>query len=106
MTYESESEDDIYDTQSTNLEEITNGDIEDNEGSLVQSLLRMNARLLADNQERALSELYDAAYIETASDEELDLRCQDIGIERKSATPATGVVEWSRDNEPSTDYTI
>jgi hypothetical protein len=50
--------------------------------------------------------VYRSAYVEDAEGENLTKRCRNLGIIRKDAVAATGVVEFSRDSAASTDYTI
>lgn len=103
--YEPSTEDELFETNVSALASLddTAGT---GQGTMNRALLRTMARLLADNQEQTLDELYDATYIETASGRELELRCKDIGIRRNEAVPATGVVEFSRDSEPVGDFVI
>lgn len=100
------TDDQLYGQQADDLEDISDGDAEDFEGSAIQSLIRGNSRLLARNQEQTLSDLYDAGYLETANGSALDKKAQENGIARKPATPATGVARFFRNSEPTTDYTI
>lgn len=75
-------------------------------GDLVESQLSAEAATLAQNQERALERVYEAAYLADASGAELDKLVEIIGLERKSATSATGTVKLSRDTPPKFDYTV
>lgn len=68
----------------------------------VQSL----AKTLSDQQEQALADLYDAAYIIDATGIELTKRADEIGVTRQSATKATGVIEFTRDSPATQDRTI
>lgn len=100
------TEDELYEQLADDLQTLTGGEVEDAESSAIQSLLRAHARLLARNQEQSLDRLYDAAYIETASGEQLDQKVREVGIERKPETAATGVATFLREEEPQTDYII
>ena len=74
--------------------------------TLVEATLLTQARLLANNQEESLQKLYRAGYIEAAVGQALTRRCRDIGIERRPAVPATGVIEFTRDSAATRDYVI
>jgi len=100
------TEDELYEQLADDLQTLTGGEVEDAESSAIQSLLRAHARLLARNQEQSLDRLYDAAYIETASGEQLDQKVREVGIERKPETAATGVATLLREEEPQTNYII
>lgn len=74
--------------------------------TLLEATFLTQARLLANNQEGSLQKLYRAGYIETAEGQALTRRCRDIGIERRPAVPATGVIEFTRDSAATQDYVI
>lgn len=104
--YVPETEDELYDQRTTTLESLSNGDAESFEGSAIQSILQMDARVQAETVEQALDELYDASYVETANGANLDRKIRELGISRQPSVPATGVARFTRDSEPTTDYTI
>lgn len=64
------------------------------------------AGTLYENQERSLQEVYESAFLEYATGQDLEHVVAILGIERRSATHATGVVEFSKTNVSSQDYTI
>jgi hypothetical protein len=64
------------------------------------------ARTLASLQEESLNELYDAAYITDATEEELTKRARGIGVIRQDAIPSTGVAKFSRDSPATQDIVI
>jgi len=104
--YEPFTEDELFKQLADDLQDLTDGEVEDAESSAIQSLLRAHARLLSQNQEQSLERLYDAGYIETASGEQLNRKVREVGIQRNEATPATGVATFLREEEPTTDYII
>lgn len=61
---------------------------------------------LADNQEQALQDVYQSAYVVDATEEELSKKARNLGVLRQTAQRATGVVEFSRGSAATTDYTI
>lgn len=75
-------------------------------GTARRATIQTMARLLAQNQEQELRRVYDAGFVATASGRDLERRCNDFGISRKPAQPATGVVEFYRDSEPNASYVI
>lgn len=96
----------LYNQRSQLLQNLTNGDIEDFEGSIIQSILQAEAELLANNQEQSLSRLHDAAFLESAEGEYLDKKVQELGISRNLATPSTGVATFTRDSVALNEFII
>jgi len=100
------TEDELYEQHADILQEVTNGEIEDFEGSIAQSLIQGDSKIIAQNQEQALQQLYEASYLETAEGPFLDLKVREVGITRNQATPATGVQQFLRDSPALSEYTI
>lgn len=96
------TEDEIYDTIVSEMKERFGDDIDLTPNSVFDTLARSMATVLSSNQEQSLSNIYDAAYLETASGEDLDKVVDIVGISRRSATNTTGVVEFSRTSIPTT----
>lgn len=84
---------------------IINSSAATTEGTQNYAFILSMATTLAERQEVSLNELYDAAYITDATDEELTKRARGIGVIRQDATAATGVVEFSRGSPASTNRT-
>lgn len=103
-TYVELTADEIYDRLVSAFEEQFDTTVQ--AGDLVQKQLRAQAVTLAQNQEDALREVYESAYIEDATGEELDKLTNRIGIERRDAVPATGIVEFAKTVPPTATYTI
>lgn len=61
---------------------------------------------LASQQEQSLNQLYDAAYITDATDEELTKLARGLGVIRQSPVAATGVARFYRDTPATEDRTI
>ena len=76
-------------------------DIDLSESSVFSTLVQSLATVLAENQEADLEEVYNSAFLETATGVNLDRVVEIIGVTRLSATRATGVVKWTR-NSPTT----
>lgn len=75
-------------------------------GDLVTQQLAAEAATLAQNQEEALERVHQAAYLADATGKELDKVVDVIGLVRKEATSATGVVRFARETPPTSNYTI
>jgi hypothetical protein len=83
-----------------------NPDASLNDDTIINGLNEAFATTLADTVEPSFSELYDAAYIVDASGRQLTKRAEELGFIRQDAVKATGVVEFSRNQAATTDYTI
>lgn len=81
-------------------------DEEPQPGDLITKQLEAEAETLAENQEKALERVHEAAYLADATGRELDKVVDIIGLTRKEATSATGVARFSRDSPPKADYMI
>lgn len=75
-------------------------------GTLVEEQLRTEAETLAELYEESLEEVYQSAYLEDATGNELDKIVDQIGLSRKEAIPATGTATFTRDNIPTTNRVI
>lgn len=75
-------------------------------GPVLDDLIETEAAVLVDFQEQAMSELYDAAFIELASDEELTMKSRENGIIRRDARPASGVARFDSDGPVIADRAI
>jgi uncharacterized phage protein gp47/JayE len=102
--YEKLTEEEIFRRLESALEEELGATA--NAGSLVTKQLEAEARTLAENQEEALKRVHQAAYLADATGDELDKVVDVIGLTRIDATSATGVVRLSRENPPTSTYTI
>jgi len=103
--YEPRDADTIAESEIDTLEELFDNPAT-NEGRILRALLDTIAETLHEQQEQSLSDLYDAAYLETAEGIDLTRKAREIGIERRSAVAATGVVEFSRGDAAPSDFVI
>lgn len=103
--YDPSDSDELF-TEGRTIHESIDSDANLGQGTVRRAFVLTVAQLLADNQEQALDAVYDAGYVSTASDEHLERRAADFNVTRQSAVPATGVVEFFRDSEASSRYTI
>jgi len=70
------------------------------------ALLEATARTHSQTKEEALADLARDADLQTATGEALTLKAAELGVERRPAVPATGVVEFSRSQSAPSDFLI
>lgn len=104
--YELRDGEDIFDTLSTSLLDLNEDANPGNQATLIYALLFSLSETLAENQERSLRQVYRSAYVVDATNEELTKKAKNLGVIRRPAQTATGVVTFSRDTNATTDYTI
>lgn len=75
-------------------------------GDLVSAQLAAEAETIVQNQEEALERIYQAAYLEDATGEDLDKVVDIIDLDRLEASSSTGVVRMWRESPPTSDYII
>jgi len=76
------------------------------EATLVNANGRALARVIANEIEPSLQEVYRSAYVEDATGAELTKKCRNLGVYRRESVRATGVVTFSRSDPASSDITI
>lgn len=76
------------------------------DATYTNALLRAIAATIAQNQEQSLQHIYRAAYVQDAEGTELTKKARNLGVIRRPARTATGVVTFSRDENASSDITI
>jgi uncharacterized phage protein gp47/JayE len=104
--YEPRDEDVIFSTASSSLLSLNSDANPGNESTLIYALLFSLSETLAENQELSLREVYRSAYVVDATGIELTKKARNLGVIRRPAQTATGVVTFSRDTNATTDYTI
>jgi len=102
--YEKYSWEEIYDRLKSDFEETFNETVEP--GDIIHHQLEAEAKTLAENQEEALERVYRAAYLSDAEGKELDKLVSLIGLQRRDAVEASGVVEFITDDPPLATYTV
>lgn len=98
------TEDEIFDALKDYFEQQFDSTVEP--GDLVEKQLRAEAKTLAENQEQSMKQVYQSAYLQDATGDELDKLVARIGLTRLADRGATGVVEFFRDSVPTSSYTI
>ena len=104
MVVETRTEDEIREQIVAVLESNLDNPATDNidvMGALASAVAAVNEEI-----EGKLDLLADEAFVVTASGEQLTQKARELGVIRQRAVSATGVVEFSREDPASTDYTI
>lgn len=76
------------------------------ESTYIYAILWAIAATIANEQEISLQNVYQAAYIQDASGEELTKKALNLGVVRQQSLKATGVVTFSRSSPATSDITI
>ena len=91
------------DEQSTFYVNYTLGDLpavsDVNPGSVIRTIIESVSREI-DFMYAQMEAVYEAGFIDTASGSSLDLVASLVGVERKSAEPAMGLVTFGRNTDP------
>lgn len=102
--YEPYSEEELYNSLRTRFENQFGSTV--TPGDIVDEMLRAEAGVMANFQEEMISRVYDAAFVELASGDQLTMKAREAGVIRQDAIPATGVVTFSNSNPVTQDRTI
>lgn len=105
MVYEKRDTEEIrsalVETLEANIDEPATRDTD-----VLGALATMVAETLSEQQEASLEEVSQQAYLLTATGEELTLKAAERGILRREATPATGVLSFTRQSPAPDDFVI
>lgn len=104
--YQLRSEERIAETVATELRREFGDDIDLTESSAFSHIVSAWSQSVHDVQEQELSNVYDAAYIDSATGADLDNVVSILGISRQDAQRATGVITFERNDPAVTDYAI
>lgn len=104
--YEKTTVEEIKETTRGAIKQLFGADADTTPKSVFSSLTNGIARTLFDIQEDELKDVYESAYLDLATGEDLDRVVKILGIERRKAAHATGVIRFSRDSAASQDYPI
>lgn len=105
-SYEKLSKVEIRDALETEFQNEFGQDIDLTESSVFTTLATVLSTTLNENQEQSLKEVYESAFLETATGEDLEKVVAIIGLSRRSAVHATGVQRFISDQPVTQDYTI
>jgi uncharacterized phage protein gp47/JayE len=70
------------------------------------ALLYSVAATIAQEQEQDLKTLYNSIFVRDATGAELTKKAENLGVRRREAKKATGVVTFSRSSDASQDYVV
>jgi len=104
--YVGRTEAEISTALESELENEFGANIDLTESSVFSTIVEVFSTVLAENQEQSLSEVYDAAFIETADGEDLDRVVALLGLQRRDAVHATGVERFEASGKVSRDIVI
>lgn len=104
--YEQRSAEDIIAFLEAELRATFGEDIDLTESSAFRTFAEAVGRVDAGQVEPALEEVHNAAFLESAEGENLERLVELLGINRRSAVHATGVVEFRHGNVATSTYTI
>jgi uncharacterized phage protein gp47/JayE len=81
-------------------------DIDLTESSAFSTIIDVLASVSSNNQEQSLEEVYESAFLDTATGIDLERVVSIIGLQRRSAVNATGVQRFIASSPVTQDYTI
>lgn len=100
------TEEDLTSILQTELKNEFGADIDLSESSVFSTVIEVLSIVLSENQEVDIQEVYESAFLETATGADLEKVVEILGIQRRDAIHATGVVRFTRDSVADKDYTI
>jgi uncharacterized phage protein gp47/JayE len=96
----------IRDALEDELQQEFGEDIDLTQSSVFSTLAETLATVLSENQEQSLQDVYEAAFLDTATGVDLNRVVEIIGIQRRPAVNATGVQRFSAPQKVTQDYVI
>lgn len=104
--YEERSADEIREELEDELQNEFGEDIDLTESSVFTTFSNVLANVLATNQELSIGDVYDAAFLDSATGVDLDRVVSIIGIQRRPSIHATGVQRFQAPSKVRQDYVI
>lgn len=104
--YQQLPQEDIRNALEAELQNEFGADIDLTESSVFTTLAQVLAGVTASNQEQSLQDVYESAFLDTATGIDLDRVVSIIGISRRPAIHATGVQRFLAGGPVVQDYTI
>lgn len=98
--------DEIRNALETELQNEFGTDIDLTQSSVFSTLVDVLATVLSNNQEASLAEVYESAFLDTATGIDLDRVVAIIGIQRRPAIHATGVQRFEAAGPVTQDFII
>jgi hypothetical protein len=105
-TYRQLTEDEIQAQLEDELRAEFGADIDLTQSSVFSTLTTVLAAVLSENQEQSLEEIYEAAFLDTATGIDLERVVSIIGIQRRAAVHATGVQRFIGVEKATNDAVI
>jgi len=106
MTHTPRTKSEIEASLRQQLRDDFSTDIDLTENSVFSTLSRVLATVFAENQEQTLEDVYQSAFVDTATGSDLDAVVALAGIQRRSAINATGVERFNANGPVSADSVI
>ena len=106
MTDFPRTQSEIEDALRQQLRDDFGKDIDLTENSVFSTLSRVLATVFAQNQEQSLQDVYESAFIDTATGDDLDAVVALAGIQRRDSVSATGVERFVANGPVSADSVI
>lgn len=103
--FERRSDDEYREAFFTNFEKYVDNP-KDDESSFWYALFAATAETLAEHQEVDIEQVYDAGFLATATGEDLTMKASELGVQRREAKKATGVVTFLREEAAPSDIVI
>jgi uncharacterized phage protein gp47/JayE len=104
--YQERSQEEILAFLESELREEFGRDIDLTQSSAFRTFADALSGVDADEVEPALKQVHDAAFLDSAEGENLEKLVAIIGISRRSAVHATGIVEFDHGEIATSEYTI
>jgi hypothetical protein len=104
--YQERSQDDILAFLQAELQAEFGEDIDLTDSSAFRTFAEAVSTVDAEEIEPALAQVHDSAFLEDAEGENLDKVVAILGITRRAAVHATGVIEFDHGSIAKSDYTI
>ncbi len=103
--YVIETDDELRKDFFTNFENYVDNPKKD-ESSFWYALFQAVGETLEEHQEVSIQDVYQAGFLATATDGDLTKKAAELGVDRREARPATGVITFLRNESATTDYLI
>jgi len=105
MAIEPKTRIEIFDDMQAYLQSLASNLTDYNDGSILKSILDAPAAEM-EQLWNALNVAFTAAYVSTATGDDLDNKVGDFGLDRNNATYASGYVTFGRSTAFNQDFTI
>lgn len=100
------SEDDIRTALEQELQTEFGQNIDLTDSSVFSTLTEVLGAVLSENQEESIQDVYQSAFIETATGRDLERVVALLGLQRRDAVHATGVQRFSASGKVTQNYVI